>query len=117
MIERFAIQIIIGVFVAAGLFSGGYGCAWSRGQKAVAKAEADRGVAESQLRSLADQQAKTEKQLEQAQARAQDIRVVTTERIREVQATGIPPGCDAAMDFLRAEAQRIRNRKPYVVAD
>ena len=117
MFETLAIKLAAAVLVVMLAFGGGYGCSWARTRDQIAKVKADRAVIESQLRTIADAQAKTEIELKVAREKAADIRIVTTERIREIQAEGIPPGCDAAMDFLRAEAARIRNRERHGVED
>lgn len=117
MLETLAIKIAAAVLVLGLAFGGGYGCSWARTRDQIAKAKADRAVIESQLRALADEQAKTEIELKVAREKAADIRIVTTERIREIQAEGIGPGCDAAMDFLRAEAKRIAQRDRHVIED
>ena len=117
MLETLAIKIAAAAALLLIAFGGGYGCSWARSRDQIAKMKADVAVTESQLRTIADAQKKTEAELEIAREKAADIRVITTERIREVAATGIPPGCDAALGFLRAEAKRIRSRDRHVVED
>lgn len=107
------LYIFIGAVLVALLLgaTGGYVKGRESVMERAIRAEAAKSVIDGQIDLIRQEQKKTEDELKTANAKAADIRVVTVERTREIQAAPIAPGCQPAMNFMRDNLDKIRNER------